>query len=151
MLARERYRAATTLDPQTTAAIIAYVRALDAKGETDEADQAFADAHGRLMAAARMYERSALLLNQSAWVAARCGRRADIAVMSASTSVNLVPGRASTIDTLAEAFAARSTGPQTPDAANARLMMEQALRVATDEEVPTYLRRRDVVQDQLAD
>lgn len=143
--ARRRYEAAMALQPLDVSTTIDYVRHLDATGEADLATDVFADLYRRLSALAGGNPTSALLHNQTAWLAARSGRRLDSALDHAKTAVNLSPQEASYLDTLAEVHAARG------EAQPALEMMAATLDVADDDELPLYLRRREDVRRTLGE
>lgn len=143
--ARRRYDATLALQPLDVSATIDYVRHLDATGQADLASDLFANLYRKLSMLARANPTSALLHNQTAWLAARCGRRLDSALDHAKTAVNLNPQEASYLDTLAEVHAARG------EAKPALEMMATALDVADEDELPLYLRRRDEVRRTLDD
>ena len=137
--AREAHESAVRLAPGEPSATIAYVRALDAAGRGGEADAIFRDRFAVVGAAVRELPTSALVHNQTAWLAARCGRRLDTAGDLARTALQLEPGNANYLDTLAEIEAASGR------AAAAGELMDRVVATCDADELPTFLRRREAV------
>ena len=85
---------------------------LDAAGRTAEAEQVFAACYARYDRVCREFPRAAVHHNALAWLAARCGRRLDDALLHASAAVRLDPERAEFLDTLAEVHFRLGDRPQ---------------------------------------
>jgi tetratricopeptide (TPR) repeat protein len=77
---------------------------LEKAGRQQQADQLFAKVFGVYAEGVQAYPECALLHNNLAWTAARCGRRLDEAQQHAERAVELDPDNASYLDTLAEAY-----------------------------------------------
>ena len=75
---------------------------LAAAGRAADAERVFADCFAAYERICSGFPRSAQHHNGLAWLAARCGRRLDDARRHAETAVQLDPGRAAYLDTLAE-------------------------------------------------
>jgi tetratricopeptide (TPR) repeat protein len=75
---------------------------LDAVGRSAEAERVFAACFARYDRVCREFPRAAAHHNALAWLAARCGRRLDDALLHAEAAVRLDPERAAYVDTLAE-------------------------------------------------
>ncbi len=75
---------------------------LERANRKDVADRIFNEMYERLRNALKKYPNSAYFLNQTAWLAARTGRKLDEALLDASRAVELQPHYAAYIDTLAE-------------------------------------------------
>jgi tetratricopeptide (TPR) repeat protein len=85
---------------------------LDAAGRTAEAEQVFAACYARYDRVCREFPRAAMHHNALAWLAARCGRRLDDALLHAAAAVRLDPERAEFLDTLAEVHFRLGDRPQ---------------------------------------
>ena len=71
-------------------------------GREDVADQLFEKVYQQLVAVARDFPDSSLHLNNAAWLAAKCDRKLDEAIVYAKRAVELTPGNLGHLDTLAE-------------------------------------------------
>ncbi len=81
-----------------------FVPRLEKAGRQQPADELFTKVFGLYAEAAQAYPECALLHNNLAWTAARCGRRLEEAHRHAERAVELAPDNASYLDTLAEAY-----------------------------------------------
>ncbi len=130
-VARARELAITPLRIGST---IDWVRALDAAGETERANIAFAEQFERIGEQVKAFETSHMLLNEGAWLAARSSRRLSTALDYARRAIQLRPATAYW-DTLAEIHAANG------DVRLAGREMERALVHADEEWYGIYARR----------
>ncbi|MBP90070.1 MAG: hypothetical protein CMJ64_25740 [Planctomycetaceae bacterium] len=75
---------------------------LDAGGRKADADELFTEAYSRIEKTCRLFPNSALHHNNLAWLAAKCQRRLDKALIHVERALELAPDSAQYIDTLAE-------------------------------------------------
>ena len=78
------------------------VTALNEAGQPQLADELFNQTYEIMDANCRLFAESAQCRNDLAWLAARCDRRLDEALLYAKQATELAPHRASYLDTLAE-------------------------------------------------
>jgi len=71
-------------------------------GREDVADQLFEKVYQQLVDVVREFPDSALHLNNAAWLAAKCDRKLDEAILNAKKAVELTPDNLGHLDTLAE-------------------------------------------------
>ncbi len=133
--AQREYKLAYDLAPMDVAATIDRVRHLDATDRRDEAGTVFNEAFARVQERVVQYGQSATMHNQASWLAARVGRRPDLARSYAATATALLPHSPAYLDTLAEAFAADGQRPQMEQT------MREVLLISRDAELPLYIRR----------
>jgi len=89
------------LAPGDTTVALDFVPPLDAAGQTEAADQVFGRLYNYHDALCHSYPRSAMHLNNLAWMCAKCDRRLDEAFAKSNKAVNLDP-KPAYLDTLAE-------------------------------------------------
>ena len=82
----------------------AFVPQLDEVGRTETADELFSRAYGFVDETCGIFPNSALHHNNAAWLAAKCKRRLDDAVVHVNRAIELVPNEAQYIDTLGEVY-----------------------------------------------
>ena len=116
-------------------ATISRVRHLDAIGDREAAGDAFNEQFVRLQGLLAQLERSSMLHNQAAWLAARSHRRADTAKRLAGTATSLRANDPAYLDTLAEALAASG------EAELAEQTMRDVLLISADWEFPMFVMR----------
>jgi Flp pilus assembly protein TadD len=78
------------------------VSRLEKAGRKDQADDVFRRVYQVYAETVAAFPQCALVHNNLAWTAARCGRRLDEALEHAQRAVELAPDTASYLDTLAE-------------------------------------------------
>jgi tetratricopeptide (TPR) repeat protein len=100
--ARDEGRWAWMASPSDVRLAEDLVPLLDKAHRREDADQLFDQTFASLSAIIADYPDSAFHRNNLAWVAARCHRRLDEALLHAQQAVKLAPDSASYLDTLAE-------------------------------------------------
>ncbi len=93
---------AADLTPGDTRLAEELVPAFENTGQADKAEALFSQLFERYEFACRQFPQSAYLHNNLAWLAARCGRKIEIAMAHASRAVELAPENGGYLDTLAE-------------------------------------------------
>jgi tetratricopeptide (TPR) repeat protein len=131
--------------PEQTELVIDLVRALEKAGRTADADRLFDERLALMQRLCVQTPRSAGRHNGMAWVAARCGRRLDLALRHAKAAVELAPTAAGYFDTLAEVRFQRG---EREEALKAN---EQAIRLAPKDAYFAAQRKRIVAGDVKAD
>jgi tetratricopeptide (TPR) repeat protein len=104
--------ACTALIPGHTDVLIHVLPALEKGDRKKAADELFERCWGLHEKLAADYPRSAFAHNSLAWLAAGCRRRLDTALEHAQKAVELAPGQAGYLDTLAEAHFQRGDKDQ---------------------------------------
>lgn len=97
-------------------------------GRKQQADELFQKVFGLYSEAVQAYPACALLHNNLAWAAARCGRHLEEAQRHAARAVELAPDNASYLDTLAEVYFQRG------DRESALRHSRRALQLRPDDE-----------------
>lgn len=95
---------AAALTPGDTTLAEELTPAFDRASQPDKGDELFETLFGRYEAHCQQFPKSAYLHNNLAWLAARCGRRIDVAMEHARKAVELAPQNGSYLDTLAEVY-----------------------------------------------
>lgn len=90
--------------PADGGAAIAFVPLFLAKGDTEAANEVFDPVWAAMTDLCRKYPKAARLHNSAAWTALRSDRHLDEALKLTETAVELRPGDAASLDTLAEAL-----------------------------------------------
>ena len=93
---------AAALTPGDTTLAEELTPAFDRASQSGKGDQLFETLFSRYEADCKRFPNSAYLHNNLAWLAARCGRRIDVAFEHATKAVALAPHNGSYLDTLAE-------------------------------------------------
>jgi tetratricopeptide (TPR) repeat protein len=102
--AQREIKTSLELLPIDSSIVIDAVPELDKAGKHAEADALFAKMFATQEALVEKYPQSAFQLNECAWLAAKCHRELDKAVLYAQRGVDLQPKSVDVIDTLAEAY-----------------------------------------------
>ena len=127
--AEKHIRQALTALPGETDVSEELLPRLQQAGRNQQADELFQQVYGLYSEAVQAWPECALLHNNLAWAAARCGRHLDKAQQHAERAVGLAPDNASYLDTLAEVNFQRG------DRESALRHSRRAMQLRPDDEV----------------